>query len=210
MKLTPEVLLYAYREGVFPMARARDSQRVFWVNPMERGIIPLDGFHISRSLARRMRRGGFEVTIDQDFAAVVNACAERKETWINAELRALYLALFASGHAHSVEIREQGELAGGVFGVCVGAAFCGESMFSHRRDGSKLALAWLVDRLRLGGFTLFDTQFTTSHLESLGAVEIPRDEYFRRLDDATAREADFLGPPIGTAQEIIQRNTQTS
>ncbi len=210
MDLTPELLLHGYSAGIFPMAERRDDPEIFWVDPRRRGILPLDRFHISRSLARRMKRGGFSVTIDTAFAAVLDGCADRAETWINSEIRLLYQALFMTGHAHSLEVWEEGELIGGVYGVTMGAAFFGESMFSRRRDASKLALAWLVDRLRLGGFILFDTQFVTDHLASLGAIEVSRAEYHRRLKQAITRQADFTGPPIGTPQDVIQRNTQTS
>ncbi|MBI6628643.1 leucyl/phenylalanyl-tRNA--protein transferase [Pontibaca salina] len=210
MELTPELLLHGYSSGIFPMAERRDDPDVFWVDPRRRGVMPLDRFHISRSLMRRMRRGGFSVTVDTDFAGVVDGCADREETWINQEIRLLYQALFVTGHAHSLEIWEKDELVGGVYGVTMGAAFFGESMFSRRTDASKLALAWLVDRLRLGGFTLFDTQFVTDHLASLGAIEISRAQYHYRLQQALTLPGDFTGPPIGSPQEVIQRNTQTS
>ncbi len=208
--ISPELLLHGYAIGVFPMAEHRDDPEIFWVDPKRRGVVPLDGFHISRSLARRIRRGRFTVTIDRDFAGVVDGCADRAETWINAEIRALYLDLHARGHAHSLEVWEGETLIGGVYGVVLGAAFFGESMFSRRTDASKIALAYLVDRLRRGGFRLFDTQFLTDHLASLGAVEITRAEYHRQLSVAIEREADFTGPPPATAQGVIQRNTQMS
>ncbi|QBF32574.1 leucyl/phenylalanyl-tRNA--protein transferase [Thalassococcus sp. S3] len=210
MTLTPNLLLHGYSIGIFPMAEHRNDIEVFWVDPRRRGIIPLDGFHISRSLARRMRKGGYQVVVDQDFAAVVDGCADRAETWINDEIRRLYVALHEAGHAHSLEIREEGTLIGGVYGVVLGGAFFGESMFSRRRDASKLALAYLVDRLNLAGFTLFDTQFLTDHLASLGAIEIPRAAYHTRLEAALAQDADFTAPTIPSAQEVIQRSTQTS
>ena len=208
--LTADLLLRAYAMGIFPMAERRDDAQVFWVDPRRRGIIPLDGFRISRSLARRMRRGKHEVTVDRDFAGVLDGCAGRRETWISERLRALYLDLHRMGHAHSLEVWQDGTLAGGVYGVVLGAAFFGESMFSRRTDASKIALAYLVDRLRRGGFVLFDTQFLTAHLASLGAVEIGRDDYHRRLARALEMSADFLAPPIPTAQDVIQCNTQTS
>lgn len=210
MELTPQVLLHGYAIGVFPMAESRDDPEVFWVDPKLRGVIPLNGFHISRSLARRMRRGGYEITIDRDFAGVLDGCADRAETWINDVIRTLYIQLHEMGHAHSLEVWMDGELAGGVYGVTLGAAFFGESMFSRRTDASKIALAFLVDRLRQGGFTLFDTQFLTPHLASLGAVEIPRAVYRRQLERAIAQSADFTSPPVPSAEEVIQRNTQTS
>jgi len=210
MTLTPELLLHGYSIGIFPMAEHRHDPEIFWVDPKRRGVLPLDGFHISRSLARRMRRVDWTVAIDQDFAGVLDGCADRAETWINDEIRALYLQLYSQGHAHSLEIYEDGSLVGGVYGVTLGAAFFGESMFSRRTDASKAALAYLVDRLNRGGFKLFDTQFLTAHLASLGGIEIPRALYQLRLADALDRRADFLGPAMATAQEVIQRNTQTS
>jgi len=210
MSISPELLLHGYSIGVFPMAEHRDDPDIFWVDPKRRGIFPLESFHISRSLARRMRRGGYSVSIDRDFAGVLDGCADRAETWINQEIRALYLDLHRLGRAHSLEVWEGDQLIGGVYGVVLGAAYFGESMFSRRTDASKIALAYLVDRLRLAGFRLFDTQFLTTHLASLGAIEIPRADYQRRLRDAIARDADFTAPPIPSAQEVIQRNTQTS
>ena len=194
-KVTPDLLLRAYAMGLFPMAETRDSAEVHWVDPRLRGILPLDGFHISRSLARTIRQGTFAVTTDQDFAGVVTACADRPETWINPEIFGLYSALHVMGHAHSLEVWEGSALVGGVYGVVLGAAFFGESMFSHRTDASKLALAYLVHRLRAGGFRLFDTQFLTPHLASLGAVEISRAAYQRQLRAALALDAQF--DPLG-------------
>lgn len=192
--ITPELLLHAYAMGIFPMADGRDDPTIHWVDPRRRGIFPLEGFHISRSLARRMRRGGYEVRADTAFAEVVTACAAREETWINGPIFDLYAALHRQGHAHSLEIWREGALVGGVYGVVLGAAFFGESMFSRETDASKLALAHLVARLRAGGFLLFDTQFLTEHLASLGAVEISRADYHARLAKALAQPADF-GPP---------------
>ncbi|MGV6804193.1 MAG: leucyl/phenylalanyl-tRNA--protein transferase [Ruegeria sp.] len=210
MSLTPDLLLHGYSIGIFPMAEHRDDPDLFWVDPKLRGIFPLDGFHVSRSLARRIRNCGFSVTIDQDFAAVVDGCADRADTWINTELRRLYAQLHREGNAHSLEVRENGTLVGGVFGVVLGAAFFGESMFSRRTDASKIALAYLVDRLHQTGFQLFDTQFLTAHLSSLGAVEIPRHEYREQLDRATSASADFTATIRQTPQGVIQRITQTS
>lgn len=208
--ITPELVLHAYASGIFPMAEHRDDPEVFWVEPRRRGIIPLDGFHISRSLARRIRQGRYEITIDTAFDAVMDACADRPETWINDQIRSLYSQLHAMGRAHSLEVWQDGQLAGGVYGLAIGAAFFGESMFSRRRDASKIALAWLVDRLRRAGFTLLDTQFITPHLASLGAIEVSRADYRRRLDAALSRSADFTAPPAVTPQGVVQRNTQTS
>lgn len=209
--ITPDLLLQAYANGIFPMAETRDAPEIFWVDPEERGILPLDGFHLSRSLARRMRKGGIRATINADFARVLDACANREETWINAEIRALYMALHKMGHAHSLEVWEDDRLLGGVYGVTLGAAFFGESMFSQATDGSKLALAFLVDRLREAGFELFDTQFLTPHLQSLGAVEVPRPVYHRMLDRALTVHADItsLGDPA-PVQLVLQRMTQRS
>ena len=171
------------------MAESRDDPEIHWVDPRQRGIIPLDGFHISRSLARRIRRGGYRAAFDTDFAGVVAACAAREETWINAEIHRLYLDLHDMGHAHSQEIWQNERLIGGVYGVAIGRAFFGESMFSAAVDGSKLAMAHLVARLRAGGFVLFDTQFLTPHLASLGAIEIPRGAYQQRLAQALQGQA---------------------
>lgn len=210
-RLTPDLLLGGYATGIFPMAEHRDDPEVFWVDPQRRATFPLDRFHISRSLARRMRSGVFRVTADQAFSAVVRGCANRPETWINATIFDLYSALHDRGHAHSIEIWQDRDLVGGVYGVSLGAAFFGESMFSTRTDASKLALAYLVDRLRMGGFLLFDAQFQTPHLQSLGAVEISRATYRRQLAEALKHEADFHRQgPIPQAQDVIQRNTQTS
>ena len=209
--LPPELLLRAYAAGVFPMAEHRDDTEVFWVDPKRRGVLPLDGFHLSRSLARRMRRGGYAVTLDGDFAAVLDSCADRPDTWISGPIRDAYLALHARGHAHSLEIWEDGGLAGGVYGVTLQAAFFGESMVSPRTDGSKRALAHLVDHLRRCGFALFDTQFISPHLARLGAIEISRAEYHRRLAAALDAEADITALPLDPdAAQVVQRMTQTS
>ncbi|MGV6848510.1 MAG: leucyl/phenylalanyl-tRNA--protein transferase [Marinibacterium sp.] len=210
MPLTPELLLHGYSVGIFPMAEHRDDRDVFWVDPRRRGILPLDRFHISRSLARRLKKADYRITIDEDFAGVVDGCADRSETWISTEIRKIYLRLHRRGQAHSLEVRDGDTLIGGVFGVAMGAAFFGESMFSRRRDGSKIALAYLVDRLREGGFTLFDTQFVTDHLISLGAIEIPRAAYHRRLTEALETTADFTAPETPSPQALVQRNSQTS
>jgi len=209
--LTPALLLHAYAAGVFPMSESRDDPEVFWVDPQRRGILPLDGFRISRSLGRRMRGATLRVTTDQAFSAVVAGCADREDTWINATIFDLYKQLHQLGAARSVEVWERDALVGGVYGVTIGAAFFGESMFSRRTDASKLALAYLVDRLRIGGFVLFDTQFITPHLRSLGAQEIPRDSYRKLLEKAVALPADFdRQGPVPPAQDVLQRNAQTS
>ncbi|MDW4497494.1 leucyl/phenylalanyl-tRNA--protein transferase [Sulfitobacter sp. D35] len=211
MELTPDLLMHGYSIGIFPMAEHRDDPEIFWVDPRRRGVLPLDGFHMSRSLRRAMRRTTFEITVNRDFDGVLDGCADRPDTWINTEIRSLYIALHQRGQAHSLEVwDERGLLAGGVYGVVLGAAFFGESMFSRRRDASKIALACLVDRLNEGGFRLFDTQFLTDHLASLGGIEISRAVYHARLEDAKQRHASFTAPPLRSPQEVMQRSTQTS
>ena len=211
LEITPQLLLQAYAAGIFPMSEGRDDPNLFWVQPKRRGIIPLDGFHISRSLARRIRQNPFEIRINSDFAGIVAACADRDETWINAEITALYSALHEEGFAHSLELWQGRDLVGGVYGVALGAAFFGESMFSRARDASKIALAYLVARLNAGEFTLFDVQFTTPHLIRLGAIEILRIDYRKRLDAALEKQADFkAGGALFTPQNVLQRNTHTS
>lgn len=207
--LTPDLLLQGYASGIFPMAEGRDDPEIFWVDPQRRGILPLDGFHISRSLARAMRRSPWQVRLDTDFAGVVDGCADRADTWINPEIRRLYIALHDLGHARSIELWEDSQLVGGVYGVVLGAAFFGESMFSRRSNASKMALAVTVDHLRRGGFQLFDTQFITAHLASLGATEISRDDYRKRLALALMQPARFA-PEAPTLHEVMQRMTQTS
>jgi len=209
--LGPQVLLMAYSAGIFPMADSEGARDIHWVDPRLRGIIPLDGFHISRSLRRRILKWDHEIRIDTDFLGVVRGCAAREETWISDPILDAYLALHRAGHAHSLEVWEGPDLVGGVYGVVRGAAFFGESMFSRRTDASKVALAYLVDRLRAGGFTLFDTQFLTPHLASLGGIEIVREDYHRRLALAIRQTADFNrdgAPP--QPSEMLQRMTQTS
>lgn len=210
MALTPETLLHAYSIGVFPMAETRDDPDVFWVDPRRRGVIPLDRFHISRSLARRIRRDPFQITRNHDFEAVLAGCSDRSETWINDTIHRLYLTLHEGGYAHSLEVWDGRDLAGGVYGVVLGGAFFGESMFSRRTDASKVALAYLVTHLRRSGFTLFDTQFLTAHLASLGAVEIPRSAYHKQLATALEKRADFTIRPLPSVQDVLQRRTQTS
>jgi len=192
-KLTPEILLRAYAEGLFPMAERRGDSTLYWVSPEKRGIIPLDSFHVPHRLARTARSGSFTVTADLAFRQVMQACAApgpgRPESWINDEILRLYTALHAGGHGHSIECWQDSELAGGLYGVRLGAAFFGESMFSRRRDASKVALVHLVEGLRRGGFVLLDTQFITAHLAQFGAIEIPRAQYLAKLADALNREA---------------------
>ena len=183
-RLDPRLLLQGYAMGIFPMAESRDAAELFWVEPRSRAIIPVDGFHLSRSLARTLRSGRFAVTLDQDFAGVIAGCADREETWINADIERAMKALHGLGHAHSVEVWSGGDLVGGIYGVKLGRAFFGESMFSRRTDASKVALAWLMARLKAGGYTLLDCQFITDHLASLGAVTVPRDDYVALLSAA--------------------------
>jgi leucyl/phenylalanyl-tRNA--protein transferase len=210
-EITPALLLQAYASGVFPMAESADADELFWVDPQRRGILPLDGLHVSRRLARSFLAGTFDTRVDADFAGVLDACADRPETWINRQIRRLYLELHRLGHAHSVEIWQDGALVGGLYGVALGAAFFGESMFSRRRDASKFALIALVARLRAGGFRLLDTQFVTDHLARLGAIEIGRAAYHGELDAAVRRPARFLALPADTPrQSLLQLTTQTS
>lgn len=189
--LSPDLLLRAYSIGVFPMADSRDADEVYWVEPKRRAIFPLDTFRLSHSLRKVVRRGTYQVTRDRAFGEVVRQCAAREETWINADIEESYAALFRAGHAHSIECWQDGELVGGLYGVTLGRAFFGESMFSTRTDASKVALAWLVARLKAGGFTLLDCQFMTDHLRSLGAVEISQKDYVGLLGSALSDGAEF-------------------
>jgi leucyl/phenylalanyl-tRNA--protein transferase len=193
--VTPQILLRAYSIGLFPMAENAQDDNLFWVDPQERAIFPLDEFKVSRSLAKTIRSDRFEVRIDNDFDAVIDACAsgpDRGNTWINAEIRRLYRDLYETGFVHTVECWRNGSLVGGLYGVSLRAAFFGESMFHKERDASKVALAHLVARLRKGGFRLLDTQFMTEHLASLGAIEVTRERYHELLDEALAAPADFM------------------
>lgn len=186
MTLDPILLLNAYAAGIFPMADSREAKELYWVEPNERAIIPLDGFHVSRSLRRTLRSGRFEVSRDRAFTEVVQGCADRPETWINQPIEEAVVALHRLGRAHSIEVWAKGELAGGVYGVRIGTAFFGESMFSRATDASKVALAWLVARMKAGGFTLLDCQLMNEHLRSLGAVDVPRETYSALLAAAVA------------------------
>lgn len=191
MRLTPEMVLRAYASGVFPMAEDASAPTLHWFEPKRRGVMPLDGFHVSRSTLRTRRRGGFRFSCDADFAGVLAACADRPVTWINPEIASVFIELHNLGLAHSVEVRtEDGELAGGVYGLALGGAFCAESMVSRVTGGSKMALAELVTRLKRGGYSLMDTQYLTPHLASLGGVEVSRGEYRRRLAAALATPGD--------------------
>ena len=214
-RLTPELLLRTYSAGIFPMAENADDPTVFWVDPEMRGILPLDRFHVPRSLQRTLKRSPFEVRVDSAFDDVVAACAEaqkgRPTTWINAEIRNLYRGLADLGHAHSVECWKDEELVGGLYGVTLGGAFFGESMFSIARDASKVALCHLVARLRRSGFVLLDTQFATEHLARFGVIEIPRDAFRKKLAAALAIKCSFYLGPLGEADLAFRQSlTQTS
>jgi leucyl/phenylalanyl-tRNA---protein transferase len=206
-ELTPDLLLRAYATGLFPMAESAEDPELFWVDPERRGVLPLDEFHVPKRLKKTLRQQRFEVTADRDFAGVLKGCAERtpmrKSTWINTEIVRLYTALHAMGAAHSIECWQDGQLAGGLYGVALGGAFFGESMFSRVPDASKVALVHLVVRLRRGGFTLLDTQFVTSHLARFGAHEISRRLYRKRLDTALETDAQFPRELDGEALAIL-------
>ena len=195
IKLTPEIILRAYAAGIFPMAESHDDDDIFWVDPEMRGVFPLDGLHVSRSLKKSMRKNRFEIKFNTDFNSVIRACAEanedRHETWINSEITRLYTRLFYMGHAHTVECWQDNELVGGLYGISLRGAFFGESMFSRKSDASKIALVHLIARLIEDGFVLLDTQFVTDHLTSLGAIEIPREQYHAELDNALSIDAHF-------------------
>ena len=195
-RIPTDLLLKAYASGVFPMAESAADPEVFWVRPETRGIIPLDAFHIPKSLAKSIRQGRFTVTFDADFEGVINGCAEtgegRNNTWINAPIREAYVELHRRGHCHSVEAWHDGQLAGGLYGVSLGRAFFGESMFSRERDASKTCLVRLIERLNERGFTLLDTQFTTEHLKRFGAVDVPRRKYEKLLAKTLEGEAQFF------------------
>lgn len=197
--LNADLLLRAYASGIFPMARSRNELRLYWIDPEQRGILPLDGFHVPRSLRRTLKSERFEIRCDSAFETVMRACAEptpeRPESWINERIVGLFVELHGLGLAHSVEVWEDGRLAGGLYGLALGGAFFGESMFSRRTDASKAALVHLVARLRHGGFCLLDTQFVTEHLRQFGAVEIPREQYHARLAAALEQPARFDPSP---------------
>lgn len=212
--VTPQMLLRAYSIGIFPMAEAAEDPTIHWVDPQRRGVILPGGFHLPRSLAKTVRRGHFQTRVDTAFERVLDGCAEpapgRPETWINAPIRALYLALFRMGHAHSVETWRDGRLVGGLYGVSLGGAFFGESMFSRETDASKVALVHLWDRLMAGGYRLLDTQFLTEHLTRFGAVEIGRRRYHALLADALGVDASFHSAGGGTSESERQSTSQTS
>ncbi len=212
--ITPELLLRAYANGIFPMAESAGTGELFWVDPERRGVLPLDAFHLPRRLRRTLRSGLFEVRCDEAFAAVLRGCAapaqDRPRTWINEEIIRLYTALFEAGFAHSVETWRDGELVGGLYGVALGGAFFGESMFSRVTDASKVALAHLVARLKLGGFTLLDTQFVTEHLQQFGTREIARVQYHRRLAAALAQPAYFRVEPLDGEEVVAVLQSSTT
>jgi leucyl/phenylalanyl-tRNA---protein transferase len=195
IEITPEVLLKAYACGIFPMAESADDPALYWIEPDMRGIIPLEGFHVPARLARTVRATPFTVWVDRDFDAVVDGCAEAKDdrarTWINERIRKIYRSLFEHGHCHSIEVYDGDKLAGGLYGVALGGAFFGESMFHRARDASKVALVHLVARLRAGGYRLLDTQYVTDHLKTFGAVEVPKRRYHKLLEEAIAGDGDF-------------------
>ena len=200
--IEPDLLLRAYTIGVFPMSDNRRASDVYWVEPRRRAILPIDGFHLSRSLRKTLVSGRFAVTADQAFDRVVTACAAREDTWINGSIERSYNLLHSSGHAHSIEIWEAETLVGGLYGVRLGAAFFGESMFSSRSDASKVALAWLVARLLVGDFKLLDCQFMTDHLRRLGAIEIPQKDYLALLDKALGGAA-ASGAEFGALDRLL-------
>jgi leucyl/phenylalanyl-tRNA--protein transferase len=215
LEITPDLLLQAYRIGVFPMGERRDDPKLYWLDPRLRAVLPLDAFHLPQRLARTVRSGRFEVSADTAFSETVRACAEPRpghpESWINEPIVGLYTELHRRGYAHSVECRIDGRLVGGLYGVSVGAAFFGESMFSRERDASKVALVHLVARLIRGGFRLLDCQFMTEHLRSFGALEVPRDEFKLMLAEAIDRTATFQRE-LGGADPcaIVQESTRKS
>ena len=209
-RLDPRLLLQGYATGIFPMADSRNAAELFWVEPRNRAIIPLDRFHLSRSLKRTLRSVQFTVTHDRDFQAVITACADREETWINADLERAMLALHASGHAHSLEVWDAQDLVGGLYGVKLGRAFFGESMFSRATDASKVALAWLVARLKVGNFTLLDCQFMTEHLASLGAINVPRESYVALLSVALGGGTAVGASAAGALVEALGRTPEAA
>ncbi len=195
VELTPELIIRAYRAGIFPMAEDAGAEDLFWVSPEMRGIIPLDAAHFSRTLRKTLRSHPYEIRVDTDFATTIDGCAtygtERDTTWINPQIRRLYGALFDRGYVHTVEIWDGPMMVGGLYGVSIGAAFFGESMFHRKTDCSKIAMAHLIGRLQAGGYHLLDTQFITDHLKTFGGIEIPREDYELRLAEALQHKADW-------------------
>ena len=200
IEITPQVLLKAYTCGIFPMAESADDPALYWIEPDMRGIVPLEGFHVPARLARTVRTTPWTVKVDRDFDAVIEGCAEPKQdrarTWINARIRRIYRALFERGNCHTVEVYDGERLVGGLYGVSLGRAFFGESMFHRERDASKIALVHLIARLKIGGYRLLDTQYVTEHLRTFGAVEVPKRRYHRLLEEALTGEADFAALPL--------------
>lgn len=200
VEITPKMLLKAYACGIFPMAESAEDPALYWIEPDMRGIVPLDGFHLASRLARTVRTTPFTVWVDRDFDAVIDGCAapkpDRGRTWINARIRRIYRGLFDSGDCHTVEVYDGDDLVGGLYGVSLGRAFFGESMFHRARDASKIALVHLVARLKAGGYRLLDTQFVTAHLQTFGAVEVPKRRYHRMLEEALVGHADFGALPV--------------
>jgi len=217
-QLTPDLILKAYLHGIFPMAESAEDKSIFWVDPDLRGILPLDAFHIPRSLKKTLRKQPFEVRINHNFRGVLDACAEtsvygdsRQETWINDTIKGLYTDLHHTGWAHSVECWQNNKLVGGLYGLAIGGAFFGESMFHRATDASKIALVYLIARLRAGGFSLLDTQFVTDHLAQFGTREIPRKEYHARLRAAVTAQSNWLSLPVKASPDaVLQAITQTS
>ncbi|MTH79837.1 leucyl/phenylalanyl-tRNA--protein transferase [Paracoccus aestuariivivens] len=208
--LTAERLLQAYAQGVFPMAESALDTQLYWFDPPERGVLPVGGVHISRSMRRFLRKSNWRASINQDFSGVIAGCADREETWINGPLIDLYMQLFRMGNAHSLEIYEGDELIGGTYGISLGGAFFGESMFSRRTNASKAALIWMSYQLKRTGFRLWDTQYRTEHLVSMGGYSIPRSAYRRALLRAIMIDAKFTATPLPDLQLLLQDMTQTS
>jgi len=207
IEITPQVLLKAYSCGIFPMAESAEDPALYWIEPQQRGLLPLESIHVPRRLARTMRQADYEVRCDSDFDAVIRGCAAskpgRRSTWINTRIRRLYRDLYDMGHCHTVEVWSDGEIAGGLYGVALGGAFFGESMFSNARDASKIALVHLCARLKFGGFTLLDTQFVTEHLRQFGTIEVDRREFHHRLEAALQIDADFGRLPADASTEMV-------
>lgn len=210
MQLTPAQLLNGYANGIFPMARSADDPALSWFDPPMRGVLPVGGVHASRSLLRSLKKEPWAANLNHDFAGVIDACAARKDTWINAELRVLYIALHQAGFAHSITVTYNDQFAGAIFGISLGSAFFGESMVSWRSNGSKLGLLWMSMHLARCRFTLFDTQYLTPHLARMGGFEIPRAEYRHRLTQAIAQKSDLTAQPLPDANQVWQEITQMS
>lgn len=209
-QLSAHELLAGYAQGIFPMANSATDEQLLWFQPDPRGIMPLGHLHASRSLIKDLRRGNWTAQHASDFDQIVRLCAARDETWINHSLKQLYRQLFDMGHAHALEIRLDGQLAGGIFGVILGRAYFGESMFSTQRNGSRMALLWMDAQLRRSGFRLFDTQYLTPHLARMGGIEVPRLRYRQMLHQALAEESDLMRLPIPSRQALLQEITHTS